>query len=50
MKKNPTTNKQILSGWTAENTVTSPNFLVWKFCGKVQKLYLSTKFPYQEIR
>ena len=28
---------------TAKNTVISPNFLVWKFCGKAH-------FPYQEIR
>ena len=46
----------------AKNRVISPNFLVWKFCGKAQfphsfgelpetmrKLYLSTKFPHQEI-
>ena len=24
------------SGFTAKNTVVSPNFLVWKFCGKAQ--------------
>ena len=48
---------------TAKNTVISLNFLVWKFCGKVQfrivlgespetvrKLCLSIKFPHQEIR
>ena len=47
---------------TAKNTVISPNFLVQKFCGKeqfphsfgrfartVRKLFLSTKFPHQEI-
>ena len=47
---------------TAKNTVISPNFLVQKFCGKEQfphsfgrfarnmrKLFLSTKFPHQEI-
>ena len=28
---------------TAKNTVISPNFLVWKFCGNAQ-------FPHQEIR
>ena len=28
---------------TAKNTVISPDFLVWKFCGKAQ-------FPHQEIR
>ena len=32
--------------YTAKNTVISPNFQVWKFCGKVQ-VY---KFPHQEIR
>ena len=48
---------------TAKNTVISPNFLVWKFCGKVQFLnhfgrfsrnYAETvpshKIPHQEIR
>ena len=44
---------------TAKNTVISPNFLVWKFCGKaqfrespetMQKQCLSTKFPHQNIR
>ena len=39
--------------YTAKNTVTSPNFLVWN-CGDspetMQKLCLSTKFPHQEIR
>ena len=43
---------------TAKNTVISPNFLVWKFCGKVQFLQsfvlcgncLFTKFPQQETR
>ena len=46
---------------TAKNTVISPNFLVWKFCGKVRivlgdlpetmkKLCLSSKFPHQTIR
>ena len=56
---------------TAKNTLISPNFLVWKFCGKAQfphsfgrysfhivsgespktmwKLFLSSKFPHQEI-
>ena len=28
---------------TAKNTVNSPDFLVWKFCGDAQ-------FPYQETR
>ena len=27
---------KILSQYTAKNTVISPNFLVWKFCGKAQ--------------
>ena len=48
---------------TAKNTVISPNFQVWKFCGKeqfshsfgespetVRKLFFSIKFPHQEIR
>ena len=48
---------------TAENTVVSPNFLVWKFCGKAQFLhnfgrftqnYAETvpfhKIPHHEIR
>ena len=51
---------------TAKNTVISPNFLLWKFCKKeqfphsfgrfacspeaMQKLFLCTKFPHQEIR
>ena len=48
---------------TAKNTVISPNFLVWKFCGKEQfphsfgqfarnytELFLSTKFPHQQIK
>ena len=43
---------------TMKNTVISPNFLMWKFCGKAQfphsetmrKLCLSTKFPHQEVR
>ena len=39
---------------TAENTVISPNFLVWKFCGKTQfphsfgritRKYAETAFP-----
>ena len=43
----------------AQNTIISPNFLVWKFCGNVQfrdspetlrKLCLSTKFLHQEIK
>ena len=37
-----------------ENTVISPNSLVWKFCGNssktMRKLCLSTKFPHQEIK
>ena len=46
-------------GDTVKNTIISPNFLVWKFCGKAQfphsfgrmrKLCFSTKFPYHEIR
>ena len=34
------------------NTVISPNFLVWKFCGKAQfrKLRFSVRLPHQEIR
>ena len=53
-----------MAGWdTTQNTVISPNFLVWKFCGKAQflnsfgrfaqnygGLCLSTKFSHQEIR
>ena len=48
---------------TAKNTVISPNFLMWKFCGMhsfrivsgespetMRKLCLSTKFPHQGIR
>ena len=48
---------------TAKNPIISCNFLVWKFCRKVQfphsfgqfaetmrKLCFSTKFPHQEIR
>ena len=48
---------------TAKNTVTSPDFLVWKFCRKTQfphsfgrfarnyaEMCLSAKFPHQEIR
>ena len=48
---------------TAKNTVITPDFLVWKLCGKAQfphsfrrfahnyaKLCLSAKFPHQEIR
>ena len=41
---------------TAKNTLISPNFLVGEFCGKEQfsqtmrKLFLSTKFPHQQIR
>ena len=48
---------------SAQNTVISPNLLLWKFCGKaqlpqslgklpgtMQKLRLSTKFPHEEIR
>ena len=48
---------------TVKNTVVSPDFLVWKFCGKakfphsfgdspetMQKLCLSAKFLHQEIR
>ena len=51
---------------TAKNTVISPDFLVWKFCGKVQFPYcfgrfarnyktirkrcLSAKYPHQKIR
>ena len=48
----------------AKNTVISPDFLVWKFYSKtkfshsfrwiawngMRKLFLSTKFPHQEIR
>ena len=53
----------LILGFTAKNAVLSPNFLVWKFCGKAQfrivsgespktmrKLCLSIKFPHQEIR
>ena len=47
--------------YTAKNSIISPNFLVWQFCGKAQfpqsfgrpKLCancLSTKLPHQEIR
>ena len=48
---------------TAKVTVNSPNFLVWKFCGKAQvphslgrfarnyaEIVPFHKFPYQEIR
>ena len=42
---------------TAYNTVISPNYMVFKFCGKAQfpsettrKLSLSTKFSHREIR
>ena len=47
---------------TAKKIVISPNFVVWKFYEKaqfpyiselpetMQKLYLSKKFPHQEIR
>ena len=48
---------------TAKNSVTSPHFLEWKFGGKawfppsfgrfagtMWKLWLSTRFPYQETR
>ena len=40
-----------MSFTNAYNTEISPNFLVSKFCGKVQfpKLCLSTKFPHQKI-
>ena len=49
--------KMMMNG-TTKNTVISPNFLVWKFCGiavsyspkTLRKLSLSTKFPHQEIR
>ena len=40
----------------AKNTIISPNFLVWKFCGMAQfphnmpKLCISLKFPAQKIR
>ena len=38
---------------TAKNTVTSPNFLVWKFCAKAQfphrKLRLSTNLHTREL-
>ena len=51
----------LYSGTHAQNTVISPNFLVWKlnfverhsFCDSpetMRKLCLSTKFPYQGIR
>ena len=38
-------------GRTAKNTVISPNFLVWKFCGKVQFPYSLGQFArnYAEI-
>ena len=29
----------------AENTVISPNFMVWKFCGKAQFPYRNYAFP-----
>ena len=43
---------------TGQNTKISPNFLAWKFLWEsscespetLRKLYLSTKFPQQEIR
>ena len=36
---------------TAKNTVISPEFLVWKFCGKaMRRLCRSGKFPHQEIK
>ena len=41
---------------TAKNTVISPDFLVWKICGKgdssetMRKLCLSAKLPHQKIR
>ena len=31
-------------GFTAKNTVTSPDFLVWKFCGKTQFLHSFGRF------
>ena len=38
---------------TAKNIVISPDFLVWKFCGKARfpqrKLYLSATYSHQEI-
>ena len=34
---------KIFQSFTANNTAVSPNFLMWKFCGKVQN-------PHQEIR
>ena len=42
------------NAFTAKNTVISPDFLVWKFCGKAQfphmrKLCLSAKYPHHEI-
>ena len=35
-----------------KRTVISPNFLMWKYCGKAQfrAIRLSIKFPHQEIR
>ena len=39
--------------YTAKNTVTPPNFLVWNYGDSPEtmgKLCLSTKFPHQEIR
>ena len=30
--------------YTAKNTVISPNFLVWKFCGKAQFLHSFGRF------
>ena len=36
--------------YTAENTVISPNFLMWKFCGKVQSPRNSTETaPFPKI-
>ena len=53
-KKEMLNNSPKICGYTAKNTVISPtpNFLVWRFCGKaqMQKLCLSTKFSHQEIR
>ena len=51
---NTPNNWKVVYFFTAENTVISPNFLVWKFCGKPQfphsfgriaRIYAETVFP-----
>ena len=34
---------------TAKNTVISPNFLVWKFCGKAQSLHSFGRFAWSYV-